>query len=590
LADDKEKNEQREIVKILNVLYKEVVSSCKERRDEEEKEFQMYLGKQEIVRKGKQRANTKTNFLYAQIETEKPILTANTPTAELTPVIETDNWKKVAQEMENVVNRILRRNDPRSRYMDIVNNGLFSGVGWFKVIFNPESFAGYGDLEIRVPRSQCVYLEPGIDDYRDVNYVFEVTKVNELTMLRRYPDRKADTKALFAEESQVVETPVKDGKEVGHGYVATAPGVSASTVSTRFFDIGLPDQKRKKTIDLVEAWFHDGEMVEQEIEIIDEQGQKVYDDKTGKFKTEKKLGQKYQFGRVILFSGNMVFDDRPNKFPGLPYFPWYNVRVPGDQYGMNALRQIVPPQKQYNSRKNQITDSMAFSINPRIYVDKRAGLDIDRMTNSPGEIHEVNDVNLIKHEYGPGVPGSAFDSLNIEQSNIEAISGVREITQGTIPGDIRSGAAIEALQEAADVRLRGKSGELESTTFWMVRFIINMVVAFYKHKIHFRVDSEIEKMPEFKMWLDKELSADFFDIDIRAGVNLPRSRIAAQQFMQWMYDRDLADPIYIIDQSKIEGKEQLIKRMQPLWDAVLEAKIKQAQAGSQEQPQPEQGG
>jgi hypothetical protein len=299
--------------------------------------------------------------------------------------------------------------------------------------------------------------------------------------------------------------------------------------------------------------------------------------------------KKYPHGRVILYSGKTIFEDRANKFPGIPYIEWYNYRITGKLYGMSELTQLAPIQKQYNARANQTMDILNFAIGPIRFYDRRSGLDPSTLTNSPNQWIPVHSVDGIRTEQGYRIGGAPFEAMENEKRNMETVSGVREITQGTVPSDVRSGAAIEALQEAADVRLRGKSGELETTTYNAGRFIIDMIVQFYKEDIHYNISDELAQSKEYKLWKDKKLTSDFFDIEVRAGVNQPRSRIAQQQFMQWGYDRDIFDELYIINHSQIDDKETLIARQQPLWDARKEAKKAEAEGAAQQAAQPQGG-
>lgn len=582
-----EAQNKRVLLATLHTLLEDAKKEVAEDREQDEKDFELYLGKQEIKRRSKKKANTKTNILFSQIETMKPILTANVPSVELRGVVEGEAWDKIAEEMAYCVNRVLKQNDGRARYLEVVSNGLYHGMGWFKVVWNPELFSGFGAIEITVPDTRAIFLEPGKDDLRSINYIFEVTKVNQLTLLRKYPDRKDDIALLFKKERARGDVKPGTGKEMDRALVATAPGAAASTSTERYYEAPIGGaEKLTDTVELIEAWFQDDEMVEQEVEILSKTGEKEIDPKTGKTKKEKKLVSRYPHGRVLLFSKNVIFEDRKNPFPGVPYVPYYNYRIVGKPYGMSELRQLAPIQQQYNTRANQITDYLNFNIGPIRFYDDRSGVDVDTITNAPNQWIHVHDVNGIRTDAPPGLSAAAFESLATEKMNMETVSGVREVTQGSVPGDIRSGAAIEALQEAADVRLRGKSGELESTTYQLARFIIELVVRYYKHGVHFRLDEDIQEGPEAQLWIDKKITPEFFDIEIRAGVNLPRSRVAQQQFLQWMYDRNIVDELYVVNQSKLENKERLIERMQPVWNKRREM-LTQGPEGPEGQPQGE---
>ena len=80
-----------------------------------------------------------------------------------------------------------------------------------------------------------------------------------------------------------------------------------------------------------------------------------------------------------------------------------------------------------------------------------------------------------------------------------------------------------------------------------------------------------------------------FDVEIRAGVNLPRSRVGQQEAMFRMFSEGIVDEQYIIEHSQLEDKEALVDRMRPLWEAkrqALENQIQQAmnQPGAEGQP------
>ena len=78
--------------------------------------------------------------------------------------------------------------------------------------------------------------------------------------------------------------------------------------------------------------------------------------------------------------------------------------------------------------------------------------------------------------------------------------------------------------------------------------------------------------------------ADMFDIEISAGVNAPRSKVAQQQERQWMFDRQIIDPLIIVENSTLENKEEVITRMKPQWDAQKEAAEAAAQQAQQQPP------
>ncbi len=571
-----------EKAKTLNQLRDGSKARRSEITEQWQRDYDDYLGKQELQRRSKRRSNTKTNFLFSQIETIKPILTSEAPSISLKPILDSEVWQVIADEFTKNVNRLYERNDFRARQLELVSNGLFFGHGYYKVTWDSELFLGNGDIKIEVPDTRSIFLEPGKMLLKDANYIFEVTAVDELTLLRKHPERAEDIRSLFFQAgSKLKSPPTGSVKQVDVGPTASAPGAAANTTTSRFFDVmRTVDIEDPKQIELSEIWFHDDEMMEQVMEVIDP--------KSGIKKKKKVTKKRFPNGKFVQFAGKIIFLEKPNKFPGIPYVQYRNYFVPSEQYGMTELRQAIPIQKQYNIRNNQLYDHMNFNTMPNRFFDPRSGFDPTTATNAPGQWFPVNDVNAVKTEDPPRLSQAAFTSLDKIKQELETIFGVREVTQGTIPGDIRSGAAIEALQEAADVRLRGKSREMESALRDLTRFVINMMAKFYVHKVHYRINRTIEgpdgqrvdlvDTPEWKEFIGgKKLNGDFFDIQIRAGVNLPRSREARRTALFQLHERGIVDDEYMLEQAQIDGKEPVLERMKELFAVRREAQLKEAQ-------------
>lgn len=563
------------VAKTLNALLDKTRGAEREMRDQWEKDFKVYKGEFEDtglwskVRRLGRRAKTRTNFIFSQIETIKPILTSETPSIILRPVMEGDAWRDIGEEFTQMVNRIFARNNFHGRQVELVGNGLCFGHAFYKATFDPDAFGGHGDVKIEVPDTRSVYKDGNNKDQRDVNFIFDVQKVDMLTLMRRFPDRSADIKRLFNKTNTTPGIPTGVSKEKFTADSIAAPEAAATTTTSRFFDaMGASDTK--DSVELVEAWFHDVEMVDDVIELIDIT--------TGTKKKKKVRSNKFKNGRLVVFSGNVVFIDKANDFPGLPYISYRNYFVPGEEYGISDLRHTVPIQEQYDIRNNQLYDIMNFNMGPTRYYDASSGLDPDTITNAPNQWVAVNNVNGIKTDPAPSVGSAMFESLAKIKGELEAEFGVREVTQGTVPGDVRSGTAIEALQEAADIRLRGKSREMENTLRDLTRFALSLIVEFYQHGVHYRVPDELRESDEWKFVKNKELTADFFEIEIRAGVNLPRSRVAKQQLLLTLHERGAVDDEYLVEHIQIDDREDLMKRMGPIYQARKDSQLAAAEA------------
>lgn len=577
--------------KLLSLHFERFKKSRKKLDKDREEWLRAYNGEmnlRRVLRIGGVKAKATTNVIFSQIETMKPILTQNIPVVRFSPVFRTEAWTTLGEMYQKFIDRIFRRNNMRRRLVELVHHGLIDGKAFFKVVWNPEMNGGHGEVEIKVPDTRNVYMEPEKDSLDDANIVFEARLVDQLSLTRQHPRRRQEIARLFeAKRGGFLEKLKPDFvRQKDVGFSATAAGAAAATTTMPFFEIlATMGEDQRQDVELVEAWLHDDEMLEELKDEIDERTGQVVRSKDGSPKKKPRLVSRYPDGRLVQFSGNMVFDDKKNEFPGLPYVEYFNY-ISRTQHGISEVKHILNLQKQRDIRSNQLFDIMSGQMDRMIFFDSRSGLTEDDFTNRTKPVFPVNDTAHVKVIDAPRVSGSMFDSMDKIDRDFELTTGVQEVTKGVIPGDVRSGAGIEALQELADTRLKGKSGEIEVTVNNLVRFMIPMINRFYAEGVHFVVDDDLKQTEEFKMFEKEQIHADFFDIEVEAGVNRPRSRIAQEQKQQWMFSQGMLDEEYIVTHSQLEDKDEVIEKMKPLWEAKREALLSQAQP---QEPQPQEG-
>jgi hypothetical protein len=525
--------------------------------------------------------DTVTNLLFSQVMTIVPILTANIPSVSLVPEYDTEYWKRRGKLLERLINRIFRRNEITERMAEAVTYSEVFGKGYFKTTWDKFGYGGFGDVRIDAPDPRAIILEPGKMRIRDMNMIYETAQLDAISLARRYPDRAGDIARLF-QRQKAGQSPDFNTVHLPNLIATspTAPGASVATTSVSFADAANMQEEEVPTVPIIEAWFFDEDIVDTMVDRIDHDGQPMVDPDTGKTKREHKTVNKYPDGRLMRYSGDTLFEDKANPFPGLPYAEFFNYFIPGEPYGMGDIEQALPIQRDYNTRKNQIMDWFTYNTHPVRFYDGRTGLDESQLTNDPNAWMRVDDVNGIREFVPRPLSVAAFESLLLHKQEIETIFGVREVTQGTIPGDIRSGTAIEALQEAADVRLRRKSAAIESGIKDMARFIINLIAQHYEVGIHYD-DSDEDLMLS-------EVNGDMFDIDIRAGVNQPRSQSAQQVERKYMFEQDMLDheAYYENAKVKLDNSDEIKARMLPLWNAIKEAKLAEAELAAEEAAEP----
>jgi len=494
------------------------------------------------------KANTVTNFLFSQIMTIVPILANRIPEVSLKPI--TENLTREADVLSKLINRTFIRNELIGRQVELVMNGLLFGKGFWKVAWDTVPFAGMGDFRIETPDTRSIFLEPGKDSLRDANFLFESRNINKLTLMRMYPDKRDLIKKLFQKDKGAVDEFQGVGGNTGEtGLHATKdPDPVATTSEALIWDMAMGAPADKESVEVSDAWFLDETTYKDFIETTTE-------GKGKKTKVELDFPE-FPTGRLVVFSGQEALLKKPNPFPQFPFVEYINYVSPDEPDGISDLKHAKPQQEMYNIRHNQIMDLLNFNLGPVTFYDHTSGIEPDEIENRPNQYVPVMNVQGMKRFDPPRIPAEAFNSLLILRQNLETIFGVREVTQGSVPGDVKSGFAIEQLQEAAQGRLRLKTRNIEASIRGLSKYLVRMIGLFYIRGEHYTDDVDLDGV-----------DPDFFDFEIKAGVNLPGSRIAEQQHDQWLFANGIVDEEFIISRSNINNRESLEDRMRPFWEA-----------------------
>jgi hypothetical protein len=518
--------------------------------------------------RGRGRTVTKTNFLFSQLMTIQPILANLEPDVTLRAIEEKDDLAVMfAGEGPHLIGRTFKRNKMTIKQASVVLQAMLFGVGNIVLGWDPKAHGGAGDMRIEAPDTRTIYKEPGTLHIGDSNMVFRTREMNMPSMLRAYPGHASAIRALFAkgliEPEDTSETPTK-AEFVDYQESAVDAGEARSNESRGYFygDGKTSKPNTKQTITLVECW-----MVDESLKKHVVSGNKV--------KLSKKEADQaaYPEGRLVIFAGNHVFLDVENPLPGFPFFEVFNYIWPGKSHGVSEVKHVRDLQKQYDVRNDQLFDHMNMALAPVRLYDRRSGLRPDRLSNNPGTWSPVHDVQGVRQLDPPQLSAAHFASLDKLENNIEAIMGVREVTQGRHPGEIRSGTGVELLQNAAFSRLSIKSAFLEAALLGLVRFMILMIGQFYIPGIHYPEEFDF-----------RGVHPDLFEIEVKAGSNLASTQMQQKLELQWMLDKGIISNKVYLEHSTLRDKQRVLKEMEPQWEAqqqqeqaILEAQMAQAQ-------------
>ena len=136
-----------------------------------------------------------------------------------------------------------------------------------------------------------------------------------------------------------------------------------------------------------------------------------------------------------------------------PIFKFMDIEISGAFWGLGTVENLIPIQKGYNRTLSQIIENANNMGNIKLMAPKGHEMAKEAFDDSGSEVIEYN-IEHEPHELQPAaLPSYVTDLLSIYDRNFEDVSGQHEVSNGRAPAGVKSGAALNALQEQDDTRL-----------------------------------------------------------------------------------------------------------------------------------------
>lgn len=492
------------------------------------------------------KSDTKVYLVYSYYLSVLATLMRDIPYVSLSGRISAHD--EIAKEVAKLIALDLKKNEFAEREEELLYSGTLYGRACWKVTWDGRMNDGVGGIRIDVVSAKNLLLQPGKTRVRDCAYLFEMQTMDKLSLLTLYPDRLDEINHLFSNKKDSALAEVSDTKS--EGYAATR---ADGTGLTMYYDARAGQVSSDDSVTVVEAWMYDPETIERFGWVVEASA--------GKLEAVKRKRNffSYPTGRYIRFSGDVIFEDRPNPLPCFPYIEYVNMSMDGVEWPNGDIDALIPIQENYELRNNQANDATNQAIGGReTYIDGTSGLkpeDTERWTNQPGEIRRVADVNGVRTIEGYRVPPEIFTSMQHIQNDFDRISGSPEIIPIITSTDVRSGAGFDTISELVRGRFKLKTYSIESSVAELAKVMTRMIGLFYQRGVHYPFNLDLVG-----------IRPDMFDYQVRAGLNLPASRRAQEQYLLQLFDRGAVDQEYVIEQSDLPNKETLLERMKPVWE------------------------
>ena len=385
------------------------------------------------------KSNYCNNLIYSTIESMRPIVFDGNPKFECVPA--TAEALQYSKDIDTALDYEWHRTKMREK---LISNSIYTFVLGTSVIMLPYVYSDNDEFDGNVcpviVNPFNLYPDPLATSVEDAEYIIYATYEHENKLKKRYPE--------YADKI--------DGGDIKY----------EELVNSRNENARITNQ-----ILLLEVWCRDYTTVE--YEEVDKNGEKT-----------KKKKFKYPKGRVIICAPELelVFEDKENPYESgrFPFFIFKNTNVPFKFWGEGEVKYLLSPQQAVNDLSNQVIDNAKHTANMQWIIDKNAGIPKGELTNRPGLIIRKNPGAEVRRDSPPSMPMYVSEMITRNEQAIEVISGVHDITRGQTPTGIESASAIQALQEAANQRIRLKITLLEETLSDMGNEWLSRMKQFWK--------------------------------------------------------------------------------------------------------------
>lgn len=476
----------------------------------------------------------------------------------------------------------------------IMRDGAIYGVGIAKVIWNQSINNGLGDIRVERVSPLDFFPEPTATTIENCNYIFVKRVISRFDLINQYKNKPEILKKIdeLSSPSATIDMGEPTNKVVA-GKV-TANGVT--TGSEMYLNKGsLKPSGTEHNIELWECYLKDDTVL---IPLDDESEQ----DK--EMKTEQRF--KYPNGRLIIFSGEEILEDRPIDYPfGFP-FSTYSPIQSDTLMGQGDVEDLMQIQARitnaYAKLQELIVKYKSMLIVPENYRRHFQG-NFDIIGSQPGDPMSqpilitnklTQDIQIIRQH----IQDLKQDAYKIARINEIMLSGER-------PTGVNSGQMVRDLIESPMSSIREMQRNFKNFLTDISNKAIVLIQLYYNQPRIIRMTSgtqfasmEPDEMGEMQIniydrdmqtnelmaidTIKSDLTLGEYEVEITAGSSLPQSQSAiASTTMQ------LAQQGVFGDINNPDVKELILKTLDyPNYRAIIN-KIKEEQDEQSQVPLPE---
>jgi len=283
---------------------------------------------------------------------------------------------------------------------------------------------------------------------------------------------------------------------------------------------------------------------------------------------EQKESYKYPGNiRQTTIANGVLLYDGPSKYPFLTKdnhvahpFPFVVLKNGGSAHsfwGKPEPKRLKSINLSMDRLASQILDNTHLMANPMFLVDETTDV-VDQINNKPGSVIRKRGPGQVTMLQPASIPSYVFSFYELMQDMFETISGVNKATQGKADASVTSGVQAQIYQQASTTKIDFKARAVDQAVQTLGTMWIAMIKNLGTQEHVVMVDTQ--DGPEQRNYIGAMMNEMEFDVRARAGSMLPENREWIEnKIMQLMQMGLITDPMYILENIELPGKEKLIR-------------------------------
>lgn len=273
--------------------------------------------------------------------------------------------------------------------------------------------------------------------------------------------------------------------------------------------------------------------------------------------------------RQTTIANGVLLYDGPSRYPFLtkdnhiPHpFPFVMLKNGGSAHsfwGKPEPKRLKSLNLSLDRVVSQILDNAHLMSNPMYVVDDTTEV-VDQIANKPGGIIRKRGPGQVTQLQPAGMPGYVIQLYNLLVDMFETISGVNKATQGKADSNITSGVQAQIYRQASTSKIDFKSRTVDQGIQTLGSMWIAMIQNLGTREHTVLV--ETQEGNEERSYVGAIMNDMDFNVRARAGSMLPENKeFVENKIMQLMQMGVITDPLYILNNIELPGKEKLINQM-----------------------------